>query len=276
MSERLLIHPDQQFKNLSFKASEVKHRYGKNVHILSDPYLLTQLARLCSPQTVQPLANELITQIYTSLLRTALNAEFPLENIELPSRMAAKHAAAAYRGQVIRQETGAIVVNLARAGTLPSHICYEHLNSLLAPSGVRQDHISIARRTDSENRVTDSYISGDKIGGRVDNSYLLFPDPMGATGNTLIQALKHYQSHGVPKKIIALHCIVTPEYLKRVQSQNPEVVVYTVRLDRGLSSPEVLDTVPGERWDEEKGLDETSYIVPGGGGFGEILNNSYV
>ena len=49
-----------------------------------------------------------------------------------------------------------------------------------------------------------------------------------------------------------------------------------LRLDRGLSAPEVLQTAPGERWDEERGLDDKQYIVPGGGGFGEIMNNAYV
>ena len=38
----------------------------------------------------------------------------------------------------------------------------------------------------------------------------------------------------------------------------------------------VLSTVPGTHWDEERGLDEHQYIVPGAGGVGEILNNAWV
>jgi len=34
--------------------------------------------------------------------------------------------------------------------------------------------------------------------------------------------------------------------------------------------------VPGTHWDRERGLDDKQYIVPGGGGFGEIMNNAYV
>ena len=34
--------------------------------------------------------------------------------------------------------------------------------------------------------------------------------------------------------------------------------------------------VPGERWEEETGLNERQYIVPGAGGLGEIINNSFV
>jgi uracil phosphoribosyltransferase len=38
----------------------------------------------------------------------------------------------------------------------------------------------------------------------------------------------------------------------------------------------VLRRVPGERWDDESGLNDHQYIVPGGGGFGELMNNAYV
>jgi uracil phosphoribosyltransferase len=37
-----------------------------------------------------------------------------------------------------------------------------------------------------------------------------------------------------------------------------------------------LANIPGTFWDEERGLNEKQYIVPGGGGFGEIMNNSFV
>jgi uracil phosphoribosyltransferase len=70
--------------------------------------------------------------------------------------------------------------------------------------------------------------------------------------------------------------IVTPQYLKQVRTRHPNAIVYAVRLDRGLSPPEVLKAKPGERWDEENGLNELQYIVPGGGGFGELMNNAYV
>ena len=45
---------------------------------------------------------------------------------------------------------------------------------------------------------------------------------------------------------------------------------------RSLSPPDVLACVPGERWAEEVGLNDHHYIVPGAGGLGEIMNNSFV
>ena len=63
---------------------------------------------------------------------------------------------------------------------------------------------------------------------------------------------------------------------RNVLRKHPDTIVYALRVDRGLSPPDVLATVPGTRWDEERGLDDHQYIVPGAGGIGEILNNAWV
>jgi uracil phosphoribosyltransferase len=101
---------------------------------------------------------------------------------------------------------------------------------------------------------------------------------MGATGSSLATAIKTYKEKvaGKARRYICLHLIVTPEYLKRMKDEHPDAVVYAIRLDRGLSAPEVFDTIPGTHWEMERGLDDHQYIVPGGGGFGEIMNNAYV
>lgn len=271
-----LPHRDSQFQSIRHQLSETEHRYGKNVHILSDPFLLSHLAQLCSEKTSQPVINELVTTLYSSMLKTVVNQEFPLKPAAIRTRMAAYHPEAVYQGPIIDPETPVVTVNLARAGTLPSHVCYTALNYFMNPSQVRQDHISIGRTTDEQEKVTGSKVSGHKIGGSVDDSIVLFPDPMGATGGTLVEAIELFKRRGKALKYIALHCIVTPEYLKKVQSHHPDAVIYAIRLDRGLSPKDVLDTIPGTHWDRERGLNDKHYIVPGGGGFGEILNNAYV
>jgi uracil phosphoribosyltransferase len=93
-----------------------------------------------------------------------------------------------------------------------------------------------------------------------------------------VSALDHYKTRldGKPGQCITMHLIVTPEYLRNVLKSHPDTVVYALRLDRGLSAEDVLATVPGTRWDEERGLDDKQYIVPGAGGVGEILNNAWV
>ena len=69
--------------------------------------------------------------------------------------------------------------------------------------------------------------------------------------------------------------IATPEYLRAVLSGIDNLMVYTARLDRGLSPEDVHETIPGMRWSEERGLNDKGYIVPGAGGMGEVLNNAW-
>ena len=269
-------YPDSQFKDFRYQLSELKHHYGDNVHLLSDPFLLSHLAQLCSEKTEQPVINELVTTLYSSLLKTVVNQEFPKQVTQVRTRMAVDHPEGVFQGPMIDPSIPVVTVNLARAGTLPSHICYTALNYFMAPQKVRQDHISIGRIVDQAEKVTGSHVSGHKIGGQVENSLVLFPDPMGATGSTLCEALDLYKSRGKALKFISLHCIVTPEYLRAIKKRHPDLKVYAIRLDRGLSSPQVLDSAPGKYWDQERGLNEKHYIVPGGGGFGEIMNNAYI
>lgn len=261
-----------------FAFSEIEHRYGPHVHVLDDPFLTTQLAKLCAPETGQPQFNEIVSMLYTSLIRTVINAEFPRRRISVKTRMAATTERGVWSGEVIDTATPTVVVDIARAGILPSQICYDTLNHSLDPARVRQDHLIVARTTDASQAVTGAAISGSKIGGSIDGCLMLFPDPMGATGNSLATAIEGYLGGdlGQPAKMITLNLIVTPEFIRTLTARWPEIRIYALRLDRGMSPPDVLRTVPGERWDEESGLDDRGYIVPGGGGFGELMNNSWV
>lgn len=270
---------DSLYRSTKYNLSEIEHHYPKNIHILSNPFLLAHLAQLCSENTFQPIINQLVETIYSNLVNIIVNNEFPRKLQSVRTRMAQMHPKeGVFESELIDPEQTAISVNLARAGTLPSHVCYSALNYVLDPKKVRQDHISINRATDASDHVIGCNVSGHKIGGSVKDAIVLFPDPMGATGGTLVSAIDIYkkQIEGPAKKYIAVHLIVTPEYLRKVSRAHPDLTVYAVRLDRGLSNPEIFKTVPGTQWDQERGLNEKQYIVPGGGGFGEILNNSFV
>jgi uracil phosphoribosyltransferase len=269
---------DRLYEKVPFRLSELSHRYGKNVHLVGNPFLLSQLATLCQKGVIQPQINRLVETLYSDLVKTVINAEFPRKGAAIPTRMIDSTPAAIYQGEVIDPDVRAVAVNIARAGTLPSQITYDLLNTILNPTLVRQDHIIMSRMIDDAHHVVGSAIGGAKIGGDVDDCFVLFPDPMGATGGSLSTAIRTYKDKvaGTPKRIICINLIVTPEYLKRITTDHPDVVVYAIRLDRGLSPPEVFGTEPGELWEKERGLDDRQYIVPGGGGFGEIMNNAYV
>jgi uracil phosphoribosyltransferase len=261
-----------------YSPPQIEHRYGDNVHLLDDPLAWTLLARLCARETQQPEVGRLVRSLYEILARAVLAAELPRARLDVATRMVTSSPLAVVRSTGLAQHTRVVSVGIARAGTVPSQVVYELLNELLDPSCVRQDHLFMSRSTDAEGRVTGATWHDAKIGRDVDGRLVLFPDPMGATGSSLMSALDHYKTRldGKPGRCVTMHLIVTPEYLRNVLRAHPDTLVYALRLDRGLSPDDVLATVPGTRWDEERGLDDHQYIVPGAGGVGEILNNAWV
>lgn len=256
---------------------EIEHKYGEQVHILDDAFLLTALARLSSPESNRQEVLALLRSVNQTLITTAVGRELKQVSAEIPTRMNELHPGqGVYSGKVLDPEQKVVVVDVIRGGILPSQLCFELLTTVLPDENVRLDHLTMSRTTDETGNVTGVDLSGSKIGGTVEGSTMIIPDPMGASGRTALRALAFYEERfGTPEKILCLTTICTPEFLKAVNNLHPNVAVYTARLDRGLSSSEVLRAMPGERWDEERGLDDQSYIVPGAGGMGEILNNSW-
>lgn len=268
------------YTNYAYQMSELSHQYGANVRLSANPFLLTQLAQLSGPGTIQPQITLLVKQLYRSLTEIVLANEFPTTPAEVPTRMAESTARGVWRGEVLSPQTPAVTAGIARAGTLPSQIVFEALTEILDPAGVRQDHIYMARVTNDDGVVTGVSVAGSKIGGGIKDAILILPDPMGATGGSMSKAISMYkeigETYGAPSKIITINLIITPEYIKRLVTDHPDVVIYGLRLDRGLSCAEVLRSAPGELWEREIGLNELQYIVPGAGGVGEIMNNSFV
>jgi len=269
---------DVSYTNLKYEFSGVEHRYSENVHILGNPYTQSLLTKLCRPETVQPELNQLVAKVYHELLIETVNLFFPRITETVETRMKEFIPQGELDVEIIDRETRAVCVNLARAGTWPSHMCFDELSTLLKPANVRQDHFFMNRKTNDAGEVIGVDVSGSKIGGDIDKTIVLFPDPMGATGGSLSHAIDHYKNNVEGKELlfVALHLIITPEFVKTLSEKHPEVKIMTLRLDRGLSDSEVLSTVPGTHPEKERGLTDIQYIVPGAGGVGEILNNSFV
>jgi uracil phosphoribosyltransferase len=270
--------PDSLYRRVPFRPSEFQHHYGPRVHLVADPLCMMLLARFSKKGTVQPEINRLLVELYRTLVHDVVASEFPRSGVEIETRMIDHTPQGVWAGEAVDPATRTVVVAVARAGLVPSQICFDYLNQFLDPVAVRQDHLILERQVDAEGRVTGAALHGSKIGGSVDDAIVIIPDPMGATGSTVTRVLEQYQPghRGRPRKVIAVHLIITPEYLLHVTSRHPEVEVYALRVDRGLSPPEVLAAAPGERWSEERGLNEHHYIVPGAGGVGELINNAFV
>jgi uracil phosphoribosyltransferase len=239
---------------------------------------MTLLNRLSRAETRQPEVDLICEALFDWLFSVVASQELITGQTSNETRMAEFTPAGVYTGEAIDPEQSAVVVDVARAGILPSSRFFRGLNLVLNPDRVRQDHIFMNRRTDAQGTVTGVNLSGSKIGGSTDGATIFLPDPMAATGSSISRVFRLYRDElgGDPRRVVAVHLIVTPEYLRRITSDFPKVRVYAIRLDRGLSDSTVLDTVPGERWEAEVGLNEHQYIVPGAGGLGEVLNNAWV
>jgi len=263
---------------MAYLLSEIRHEYPNTVHILNHPTITSQLTKVCQPETKQPEFNRLISSIYSLLFTEVINAEWPQVPVSVATRMTEQHPQQQLHSTILDPQQKAVIVNIARAGMLPSQIGFDLLCQTISADNIRQDHVYAARVTDKHNQVTHTDLSGSKIGGDIQNAIVLLPDPMGATGMSLAATLDHYKSkvQGTAQKIIALHLIVTPEYIKYVTKTHPEVLIYTARVDRGLSDADVLSAPLGRFWDREVGLNQNQYIVPGAGGVGELINNSFV
>jgi uracil phosphoribosyltransferase len=254
------------------------HHYGPDVLLSDDPYTATLLATIGSPDTGTAQLPALVGSAYRRLLQEILAREFPVRDQQVATRMTAIEPRAFVRGPQLCRETKLVICAVIRAGLLPAQACYEAAIEVLPPANVRLDFLNMSRTTDAEHHVTGVRLDGSKIGGPVAGAVVLIPDPMGATGGTVCRAVDVYQGlpGGAPHRLVAAHLMVTPEAVARVTGAHPGVRLYAGRLDRGLSSERALRSPPGAFPHEERGLNDVQYIVPGAGGMGELLTNSWV
>ncbi len=260
------------------------HCYGDSVFLVGDAPHLALLGQFCGSKTKGRQLYFLLEELYRKLFYEALSICAPFEDREIPTRMSQIDDSIRLSTPTLGSDANFVVVDLARAGTSPSDLIYRTLLGFDCLSNseqerVRQDHIFLNRKTDEQQRVTGVSENGLKIGGDSAGKIILVPDPMGATGQTMGHAYQLYSQLGQKKafrNFVALHLIVTPEYLKFMKENCPRAKIVALRLDRGLSDKSVLEQKPGKFWSEEKGLTEQGYIVPGAGGIGEILNNCFV
>ncbi len=261
----------------SWQQPRQPHLYGPNVHLLHDPVAELQLARLCQPAATQPHFNTIIRSLYQRMMQVVLGEQVVWEDAVAPTRMTPS-AGVPLHYATPRSSTRIVCVDVARAGMIPASVCFDEACSVLDPDNVRCDHIMMSRQTDESQHVTHSAVGGMRIGGDVVDRLVLLPDPMGATGTSLSTTISIYkeQVEGPAQRFVAMHLIITPEYIRRVLRDHPDTQIYAWRLDRGMSAPQVLATMPGTHAEEESGLDAHDYIVPGGGGFGELINNAWI
>src|SRR5687768_7100430 len=103
---------DSLYENVNFRVTEIEHKYGPNVHLIGNPFLLTQLATLCAKGVYQPQINRLVATLYTDLVKTVLNMEFPRKQAAIPTRMIDHTPQGIFQGEVLDPEVRAVTVNI--------------------------------------------------------------------------------------------------------------------------------------------------------------------
>lgn len=263
---------------MSSGLKQIAHHYPDQIRLLDSPSLSSWVTQASQESCQQPLFNNLVRSIYSSMLMSILDHEWPTQAVNVKTRMSVAHKEQRLEATILDPQQKAVCVDIARAGMLPSQVFFDTLNTMVSPKGLRLDHVFASRVVDTLGQVTHTELSSDKIGGDIDQAIVLLPDPMGATGKSLCKVIEHYKANvpGRALRFISAHMIITPEFIKTVTTEHPDVIVYAARLDRGFSSSEALAQAPGALWDQEKGLNDSQYIVPGAGGVGELINNSFV
>lgn len=253
------------------------HGYGPRVHILEDAWTAAATAKLSSPDCTHTELVQVVRALTTRLATTAFGRELPTSERSVSTRMAEKHGElGTWRGEALDPAAEVVVLDVIRGGIIPSQTCFELLSLVHPIEKLRLDHLNMQRVAGEDGRVDRVELTGSKVGGSIEGSTLVIPDPMGATGGTILRALEHLKAaHGMPSRLILIPLICTPEFLRAVQTLDVDLSVYTARVDRGMSDRDVLASPLGARWTEERGLDDEDYIVPGAGGVGEVLNHSW-
>lgn len=269
---------DSQYNKTSFQISTRDHAYGPNVNLISDPFSLSLLAKLCHADCTQPIFNQHIRTLYQTVGAYIANKLFIKKIVKSPTRMSEFHKEGFFEGEIFDPTQKIVILALARAGTIPANALFEMYSNVIDPLNVRVDHIYINRVTGENEKVVGAHTSGSKIGGDLENAIVIVPDPMGATASSINQVVSHYKKHvgGNPKAWISAQLMITPEFIRNLHAKNEDVSIFSYRLDRAFSSEKALQNIPGKFWSEEKGLNEKDYIVPGGGGFGELMSHAWV
>lgn len=245
---------------------EISHFYGPNVHILSDAMTAMHMTRLSNCRTGQYEVRRLVRFLYERiLLPVVVNTVFPVVNTGVYTPMmdiVGKRAL--LTADVTNPTTMVAVATMLRAGDIPASACIDRLGEILHDHTIQQHFFGAGRVTDDEHHVVGTQVTYQKIGPLHDR-ILLIPDPMGATGGTVVETLDLYGSDQIKltKTIVAMHLVIAPEYIRRVTAAYPQAQIFALRVDRGMSDPDVLVSVPGTFPDREFGLTPEGYVVPG-------------
>lgn len=155
---------------------------------------------------------------------------------------------ASFKAKTISSDINIIISPILRAGL----IFTDEAIDILPQACIR--HIGMYR---DENTLKPVWYY-NKVPMKVQNPHkfhIFITDPMLATGNSLIEAIKLYADKNIPlENIKIISIIAAPEGISNIQSKFPEIEIITAAIDSHLN--------------------EQGYIVPGMGDAGDRIFNT--
>ena len=202
------------------------------LHIVNHPLVAHKLSIMRNQKTGSKDFRELLEEI-SMLMGYELTRDLPLEPVEIETPLA-RMQASTISGKKLA------IVPILRAGLG----MVDGLLRLLPVAKV--GHIGLYRDPDTHLPVEYYCMLPPDIGER----RVILADPMLATGGSAADALTLLKQHGC-RKIRFMCLVAAPEGVRRVQSEHPDVDIFTAALDQGLN--------------------DHAYIVPGLGDAGDRI-----
>lgn len=195
----------------------------KNVYVVKHPLCCHNLSIIRDKSTNAEVFRNAIRRI-TYLLFYKATEDLELENIKVETPLEVCES------KILKKDKEVIIAPILRAGLIFSDIA----NDIMPFATVR--HIGMYR--DEETLTPVWYYN--KIPVEFDNpenKIILILDPMLATGNSAIDAIKLFANKKVPQKNIRFISLISaPEGLEKVQSLYPDVKIITASIDNCLNN----------------------------------------
>ncbi len=211
------------------------------VRIIENPVIFQNLCTMrdkCTDSQGVRLATRKITRVL--LYEAAKNLPLVEKEIETPIKTTTF--------KTIKEDINIIISPILRAGL----IFTDEAIDILPQACIR--HIGMYRDEKTLKPVW-YYNKVPMEAPNPENFYIYITDPMLATGNSLLEAIRLYADKKIPMSNIKCICIMAaPEGIENIQREFPEVEIITAAVDEGIN---------------EKG-----YIVPGMGDAGDRIFNT--
>ncbi len=213
----------------------------ENVRVISNPVVLLNLCTMRDKDTDSQ-GVRIATRKITRCLLYEASRNLPLVEQEVTTPVAT------FKAKTIDPDINLIISPILRAGL----IFTDEAIDILPQACIR--HIGMYRDEKTLKPVW-YYNKVPMAAENPEKFYIYITDPMLATGNSLLEAIRLYVNKGIPISNIKCICIIAaPEGIKNIQKHFPDIEIITAAIDEKLN---------------DKG-----YIVPGMGDAGDRIFNT--